>query len=410
VSFTSSRVRADSVGAPVFVRSFARLVFVCLTLLAQPLLAQGEVDGSSQPGDAENGADLVFTPAPAITNPARRLLLDITRAGDRLVAVGGSGLVILSDDSGTSWRQAPVPVSATLTAVDFVDGRRGWAVGHAGVILHTADGGESWVLQHDGRDSIRALIELAAAQRADLEAQLDAMDASGEDIDPAEREDLEYALEDAIFLEEDAQVALETGPADPLLDVRFVDGQRGFAAGAYGAFLRTDNGGESWSLAIEGIDNPDRFHYYAILPTKNAGLFLVGEAGLLFRSDDDGASFTRYDGVYDGSLFGALPLGDSALAFGLRGNQFRYDAESDSWLEAGSDTDFSLYGGARLEDGSLLLLGAGGLISRVTPSGDARRLLHPSRATLSSAAVAPDGRVWLAGMGGLVDLARAIEQ
>jgi photosystem II stability/assembly factor-like uncharacterized protein len=352
----------------------------------------------------------VFSPAPVARRPAERLLLDVTRAGDRLVAVGASGLIVLSDDSGQNWRQAAVPVSATLTAVDFVDKRRGWAVGHAGVILHSDDGGENWNLQHDGRDSSRALLEIASARRAELEEQIDRIDSGSATVDAAERDDLEYALEDAIFLEEDAQLAIETGPADPLLDVRFIDAQRGFAAGAYGAFLRTNDGGEHWKLAVGGIDNPDRFHFYAILPSDSAGLFLVGEAGLLFRSDDAGQSFQRYDGVYDGSLFGVLPIGNSALAFGLRGNQFRYDPQSDSWSAIDSGNDFSLYGGARLEDGTLLLLGSGGMISRVSPDGETSLLLHPSRATLAAAAVAPDGRVWLVGMGGLVQLSGATEQ
>ncbi|WP_430515935.1 WD40/YVTN/BNR-like repeat-containing protein, partial [Pseudomonas fluorescens] len=52
---------------------------------------------------------------------AHSVLLAVTRAGERLVAVGERGIVLLSDDSGVSWRQAKVPVSVSLTAVQFVD-------------------------------------------------------------------------------------------------------------------------------------------------------------------------------------------------------------------------------------------------------------------------------------------------
>jgi hypothetical protein len=38
---------------------------------------------------------------------------------------------------GRQWRQASVPVSVTLTAVSFATPQLGWAVGHAGVVLHT---------------------------------------------------------------------------------------------------------------------------------------------------------------------------------------------------------------------------------------------------------------------------------
>ena len=74
------------------------------------------------------------------------LLLGVTRAGKRLVAVGEYGDILLSDDEGQSWHQAKkVPTTVTLTAVDFVDDKTGWAVGHDTVILKTEDGGETWV-------------------------------------------------------------------------------------------------------------------------------------------------------------------------------------------------------------------------------------------------------------------------
>jgi photosystem II stability/assembly factor-like uncharacterized protein len=355
------------------------------------------------------GEDMVFLPAPQVSEPTQRMLLDITRAGDRLVAVGAAGLIIVSDDSGDSWRQAEVPVSATLTAVDFPTPEQGWAAGHAGVILHSADGGESWTLQYDGRDYLAALLEFAAQRRAELEAELARLEA-GPDIDAALLEEAEFALEDAIFMQEDVQLALETGPADPFLDVRFLDAQRGMAAGAYGALLRTRDGGANWEIAIDSLSNPDRFHLYSILPSSEDDLFLAGEAGLLYRAPAYGEPFDRYDAVYDGSLFGLLETPRGVLAYGLRGNQFRYDYDSDSWELLSTLEDRSLYGGATFGDGSTLLLGAGGLLLNRSPAGDDEELLHPSRETLSAAARAPDGRVWLVGMPGLVGLAEARRQ
>ena len=76
------------------------------------------------------------------------LLLDVNQAGDRLVAVGEWGHVILSDDKGKTWHQAnSVPTRMTLTEVTFIDAQNGWAVGHDAVVLHTSDGGENWALQ-----------------------------------------------------------------------------------------------------------------------------------------------------------------------------------------------------------------------------------------------------------------------
>src|SRR5690606_11195724 len=89
-------------------------------------------------------AMLPAEPAPLAT---RSLLLDIAEASQRAIAVGERGHVLLSE-SRHDWRQVEgVPTRATLTAVTTV-GDHAWAVGHAQVILHSADGGLSWERQH----------------------------------------------------------------------------------------------------------------------------------------------------------------------------------------------------------------------------------------------------------------------
>ena len=351
---------------------------------------------------ASRAQDLVFEPAPASSGASRAVLLDVARAGDRLVAVGSAGLVSLSDDGGASWRQASVPVSATLTAVHFPTSTDGWAVGHAGVILHSADAGETWALQFDGRRANEALVAYAASQRATLEAELALLEADDSASEEA-RGDLEYALEDAIFLEEDAQVAVETGPADPLLTVRFLDAERGFAAGAYGAFLRTVDGGVTWELALAGLDNPDRFHFYSVLPANDGALYLAGEAGLLYRSTDQGLTFERYWDVYEGSLFGLVEGGEGVVAFGLRGNLFRYVAALDVWEPLASENEASLYGGTRRADGTTIFVGAGGRVVTRTGEGAEAITSHPSRSTLSSALVTAQEKLLLVGMDGLLE-------
>lgn len=346
-------------------------------------------------------ADLALSPAIVHSNPTAMQLLDIARAGERLVAVGERGLIVLSDDNGASWRQVSVPVSATLTALHFADDELGWVVGHSGVILHTRDGGESWRLQFDGNEANSQFQAYARAQQQLLEAAVAKAEAAG---DSALLAEAEYALEDAIFAVEDAATALATGPADPFLDVVFLDEHRGFAVGAYGMLYRTRDGGEQWQLSIDRIDNAERFHYYAITSAGDEHVLLSGEAGLLYRSVDGGEHWQRQEGVYDGSLFGLVSAGDSAWTFGLRGNLFHSDTGGEQWQAVNHDSANSLYGGLMLPDGELLLLGAGGTVLHATAGGDVRFQQHESRASFSAAAVAADGDVWLVGMQGLVEL------
>src|SRR6476620_10550171 len=93
--------------------------------------------------------------APARMSPLaeKSLLLSVTRAGDRLVAVGQRGHILISTDRGKTWTQSPAPVSSDLTSVFFVDARLGWAVGHFSDTAPTENGGEHWTVQLTGRQA-----------------------------------------------------------------------------------------------------------------------------------------------------------------------------------------------------------------------------------------------------------------
>jgi len=62
-------------------------------------------------------------------------------------AVGVDGLIVHSSDGGVSWIRQESGVSNALRGVFFVDASQGWVVGDKGLILHTADGGVSWDVQ-----------------------------------------------------------------------------------------------------------------------------------------------------------------------------------------------------------------------------------------------------------------------
>ena len=149
------------------------------------------------------GAAVAQDPQPAEIMPlaGQSLLLDVTAATDWAVAVGERGHVLRSE-TFENWAQIDgVPVSSTLTAVTH-SGDRVWAVGHDSAIIASSDRGATWALQH-------------------------------------------WAPEDE----------------EPLLDVLFLDAQRGFAIGAYGLILVTSNGGETWERG--SVSDEDDFHLNA---------------------------------------------------------------------------------------------------------------------------------------------------
>ena len=110
----------------------------------------------------ETGVYSLDNAAIAVKTPMATPLVAIARVGQRLVAAGLHGVIVVSSDSGVTWRQASVPVDVTLTAIYFISPQEGWAVGHFGVILHTGDGGLTWTRVVDGLDVIKALNATAA--------------------------------------------------------------------------------------------------------------------------------------------------------------------------------------------------------------------------------------------------------
>jgi hypothetical protein len=59
--------------------------------------------------------------------------------------VGHEGTILHSTDGGKSWLTQASGTRTSLTAIAFTDSNTGWAVGIGGTILHSTDGGKSWI-------------------------------------------------------------------------------------------------------------------------------------------------------------------------------------------------------------------------------------------------------------------------
>jgi photosystem II stability/assembly factor-like uncharacterized protein len=260
-------------------------------------------------------AETSVTPIPAEPAPraAEDLLTRVVQAGERLVAIGDRGHILVSDDQGEQWTQVAVPVRALLTSATFVDAQHGWVVGHDAVILHTQDGGQSWGLQQ---------------------------------FSPG---------------------------AEPLLDVHFLDLKRGYAFGAYGQFLATTDGGATWA-AVENLLTEEAVHLNAVTRLGDGSLLLVGELGMLARSEDEGQTWTRLESPYESSLFAVEPFGErGAVIAGLRGNVFMSaDVVTAEWQTIETGSVQSVFGIAR-QNGAFWLAGLNSSLLELSTDGAIRR-------------------------------------
>jgi len=312
--------------------------------------------------------DPLDTPAMKTLKAPYSMLLDVAAAGDRLVAVGDRGHVVYSDDDGYSWKQASVPVMTALTSVFFVDAMSGWAVGHDAVVLHSNDGGQTWVKQFDGFKANEMVLAQAKQQKEAAIEELNKAKVLGND----ERiEEAEAKLESRTFALEDAQYDYDEKSTKPLLDLWFKNAKEGFVVGAYGMIFKTLDGGATWKDWSSHVENPDRFHINAITSAGDDRLMMVGEMGLILRSLDAGDSWKKTFSPYSGSYFGVISLNNHQvqLAFGLRGNLARSENFGSTWKLVNTGTQQSLIGGADRRGLVAYVVGNGGAFSKGIDQG-----------------------------------------
>lgn len=333
----------------------------------------------SCPANAES--DVLQRPAMQSSRAGSRVMLAVTRADKRIVAVGERGIVMLSDDNGNTWRQAKVPVSVSLTRVWFVNAGKGWAVGHGGVVLHSADGGETWTKQLDGVQAAALMLDAVRGNAGE-----------GDRAAPSRLAEVERLVAE--------------GPDKPFLDVYFSDENHGLIVGAFGLAFATEDGGKHWQPWANRIPNPKGKHLYRIHASGN-DVFIAGEQGALFHSSNVGMTFTEVTTPYAGTYFGVLsgPKGE-VLVFGLRGNAYWSGDTGQSWQKVDSGSPGTLTAGLRLSDGSLLLVDEAGRLLKSSDGGRRFRRLQEGQPTLiSGVAQAADGNLLLAGVRGIMRVA-----
>jgi len=278
----------------------------------------------------------------------KSMLLDITRAGDNLVAVGERGHIVFSSD-GENWTQAEhVPTRSTLTTV-FSIGDRLWAGGHDAVILTSGDRGKNWTRLY---------------------------------FDP------------------------ERGQA--VMDIYFTDANNGIAIGSYGLYLYTADGGKTWDEAI--VDEESDYHLNSVLDFGNGKWLIAGEAGLSYRSHDYGETWEGIDLPYQGSMWGALQTGEGCVLFyGLRGHVLESCDFGLSWIEVPTGSESSVSGAAKFEE--LVVLGTNGGIVLVRDDSSNFSIYHHSSGVDFSAVLSlGDGNFLLAGEDGVHRYPEAVKE
>ncbi|MDB6092218.1 MAG: hypothetical protein JWN85_5002 [Gammaproteobacteria bacterium] len=281
---------------------------------------------------------------------SRTLLIALASAGERLVAVGDRGHILLSDDKGHTWTQAEsVPTQALLTGVCFADTRRGIAVGHDEVILTTADAGRTWNRAHYAPEAQQPLLDVWCGQGGRAIA---------------------VGAYSAYFSTEDGGATWEEGKFEaqpvrvPVGEAKGTRASHASVATSSSALLpearrgaadkaAATQGVASAGAAAAGAEPADNigggFHLNRIVASSPSRLYIAAEAGHLYRSGYGGVDWVELPSPYEGSFFGVLPLaGDALLAYGLRGNLLRSEDAGLTWQRIPTGTVAMLDGAATI--------------------------------------------------------------
>ncbi len=210
-------------------------------------------------------------------------------------AVGGSGVLLATEDGGTTWRLRSRPTEDTLHDVYFTDERNGWLVCERSIydlkaldetrtyLLRTKDGGSTWdrvnVL---GRDEdtrlLRALFTHGGRGWAFGEAGA------------------LYATRDGGATWERKRVPTR----HLLLGGLLLDGEQGWLVGAGSTVLQTSDGGETWNAGtLLGLVPPAgtsadarRVRFTATSFVDRDRGWAVGAEGQIFVTRNGGRTWT----------------------------------------------------------------------------------------------------------------------
>lgn len=191
------------------------------------------------------------------------------------------------------WNRIPTPTFAKLNRCIFTDTLNGWAAGDSGTVIHTSDGGASWVKQN-------STIDFSISEIFFLNPRLGWCIAN------------DYFFAGTMILRTTNGGTSWTGSRYPdttyiINTVFFVDSLNGYLAGFNGLILKTTDAGTSWIRAVIGQN------YFSDLPIRKISFYnsqygigcggIMDVAGIVWRTTDSGYNWnimdTTFEPLYD---------------------------------------------------------------------------------------------------------------
>jgi photosystem II stability/assembly factor-like uncharacterized protein len=207
-------------------------------------------------------------------------------------AYGEMGALFATRDGGATWARQSAPTRHLLLGANFLDARTGWLAGGGLTVLKTTDGGESW------------------------RAGLVFMPAGGQAAQPAERRAEPWVPRRAGPPRQREGEELPPPKFSRRLNaVWFADARRGWAVGAEGVVVATEDGGSTWRPQASGVGD-DLFDVKFFDAREG---WAVGRGGALLHTNDGGRTWADTKRVTTHAFERLFIVGRRAWAVGFGG-------------------------------------------------------------------------------------------
>lgn len=292
---------------------------------------------------------------------AHRALFASSFDGDRGIAVGAAGEIQVTEDGGKTWKQEPAPTQLSLTAT-AINGPKRLAAGITGIIFFD-NGDGKWRPSESGTQERMFGASIDSKGNAIVVGAFGTMLRSTDggktwnDVAPDWM---------PIFAGSD-QLTDDFAPS--IYAVAINDRGVGLAVGELSTILRTEDAGATWHLAlggpVSGAERPPAL-FSTALRSDGVG-YAVGQSGRILQTPDFGKTWCEFNSGVEVNLLGvATQPGGKTLISGIRVMLSSQD-EGRNWTRiTGDEIDYAWYSGMSVAGNAFVTVGQSGDILRVT--------------------------------------------
>jgi len=243
-----------------------------------------------------------------------------------------------------------------LLSVSFPTEKEGWACGRWGTVLHTADGGKTWLLQPTGTENTLVSIHFVDPQNGW------AVGEEGTILHTADGKTWEKQKSPVPYY---------------LMKVKFVTPLKGYIVGERTHILSTVDGGKTWNIQFKDED----FILKSVSFCDDLHGWAVGEYGYIYHTKDGGVTWKKQAGYFDisketeaiegGNFLFDVTVVDpqTAWAVGIDGYVIRTVDGGKIWKEVKTDAPKTQFFCAASNQGGTVLIGGNGAFLISTDSG-----------------------------------------